>query len=376
MHIIELPPNKKGEVKYKFFESYKDTRTDKWEKVSVTLPTNTNQSRKKAQTILAEKIVEKQKKIFNPDFNYTLANLTAAYENDQKNSVSLSTQRRNMFACRAIEKILGYDTLLTNLTAGFAREKFLKTGEPNSRLNERLARFKALIRWGYENDMVADIGFLDKLKRFKDRTARAKVQNKFLEAEGVRTLLDAMKHDTWQQLTRFMILSGVRVGEALALLGNDVDLSDRIIHVTKTYDSHHKITAAPKTEDSIREIYMTNDLYALCKEIKQYNAWKSSVMGISSTLFFNGSEGQQLEYAAFNQYLNRTAKKVLGRDDITTHVLRHTACSLLLEQGIPIDVVSGILGHSDSRITKEIYAHVTKKLKEKHNEMLRNVKVI
>jgi len=38
--------------------------------------------------------------------------------------------------------------------------------------------------------------------------------------------------------------------------------------------------------------------------------------------------------------------------------LRRTAGSLLLQAGVPIEVVSVILGHSDIRITKRVYAHL------------------
>jgi integrase len=39
------------------------------------------------------------------------------------------------------------------------------------------------------------------------------------------------------------------------------------------------------------------------------------------------------------------------------HDLRHTAASLLLGEGVPVPVVSQLLGHADSGITLRVYAH-------------------
>ena len=69
------------------------------------------------------------------------------------------------------------------------------------------------------------------------------------------------------------------------------------------------------------------------------------------------------------------ALRLIGRD-ITPHILRHTPASLLMEQGIDIDTISRRLGHSNSRVTREIYLHVTKKLKEKENARLKNIKLL
>ena len=40
---------------------------------------------------------------------------------------------------------------------------------------------------------------------------------------------------------------------------------------------------------------------------------------------------------------------------LTTHELRHTHATLLLQQGIPIKYISERLGHSSTKITEDIY---------------------
>ncbi len=47
------------------------------------------------------------------------------------------------------------------------------------------------------------------------------------------------------------------------------------------------------------------------------------------------------------------------------HVLRHTFASMLFENGCDVKVVSEILGHSDTKITENIYIHLLQKQKVK-----------
>ena len=46
-----------------------------------------------------------------------------------------------------------------------------------------------------------------------------------------------------------------------------------------------------------------------------------------------------------------------GVKEVTNHGLRHTYCSLLLSQNVPIQTVSKYMGHSDSTVTLQVYSH-------------------
>ena len=45
-----------------------------------------------------------------------------------------------------------------------------------------------------------------------------------------------------------------------------------------------------------------------------------------------------------------------GLDDVSPHVLRHTAAVQMAEGGAPMSEIAAVLGHSDSRITERVYA--------------------
>lgn len=172
-----------------------------------------------------------------------------------------------------------------------------------------------------------------------------------------------------------MALSGLRVGEALALTMNDIDFKEKVIHVTKTYDVVNKIITPPKTTNSQRDVYMQPELEKLLRDIRRDTNKRKMLYGFRSNLLFCDQNGDYLQYYAFNKYLKETSEKTFGRP-VTTHALRHTQVSLLAEAGVPLETITRRVGHGDSKITKEIYLHITKKMKEHDNEIVSKVSLL
>lgn len=362
--------------KVKFVERYEDPMTGKDKKVSCTLDKDTRTTRKTAADILADKIRKKLSAAPVVNAKLNLRELIDKYRADQVATKRESTYRRNYFACESLMRILGSDTLICRLNAGYVRKCFNGTGDDNGTLNERLTRLKALLRWGYENDYIDDIRWIDKLKKYPDPEKRERLQDKFLERAELKELLSEMAIDRWRLLTAFMGLSGLRVGEAIALDSNiDIDFKNRVIHVTKTRDPVNNVTTEPKTLSSRRDVYMQDELFDLCHKIRAYTLSENLRNGCKSTLFFCDLNGDYVDYYAYNKYLRETSIRVLGRP-ITTHVLRHTHVSLMAEAGVDLDVISRRLGHESSRITKDVYYHVTKVAQKAENDRLKNVSLI
>lgn len=363
-----------GKVKYK--ERYTNPLTNKYATVSITLDKDTKSNQKHAQLALQDKISQKINHLLSSSKkDLTLSEFIKLYLDYLDNSVKKSTYARNKTAAYSMMRILGGDILVEKLTAAYVKKCLADQKEKPGRTNERIKRFKAMLRWGYETEYLQDIRWLDKLKPLKDEEKKRRLEEKYLEAHELSLLLKNMDIEKWGFLTELMALSGLRCGEAIALYDTDVDFKNRIIHVTKTYDYRHKIVTPPKTEDSDREVYMQDELYALCKRIKKVMSKERLLLGYRSNLFMSDTDGDHLGYAAFNKHLKIISKRVLGFE-ITTHYLRHTHVALLAEQGVPLDPISRRLGHSDSKITRRIYFHVTEKLKEKDNAQIKNIKIL
>lgn len=357
--------------KYKACERYTDPLTGKEKKVTVTMDRNNASTRKAALQTLTDKIAKKITPVC-ASRDMTVSALIDLYLEDQKATTKESTYRRSIFSCKNMQNILGKDTLVEKMTAGYIRKRILATRKSPGTMNEYLKRIKAVIRWGYRNEYVESISYLDRIERFRDATAREKIQDKYLESEELKAIISSMTLQKWKDFTLFLALTGMRVGEALALTIDDVNLADREIRINKTYDSNNKVTTPPKTLDSFREIYIQDELLPLVKKLRQSALAYKFVT--KSDLFFQDQDGR-FDYNSYRKHLRVYSKKELGRE-CTPHILRHTHTSLMAEQGIPLDVISRRLGHSDSRITREIYFHVTKNLKKKDDALFHSVSIL
>lgn len=358
--------------KYKYIERYEDYLTGKMRRVSVTLDKNTAAARKQAQTALTAKIEKALKKDYAPAKDITLKDLVEEYRKSQALTVKKSTYKRNYHACNTLMKILGENVLVNRLSARYVHDSFLATRKEGGTLNEHLTRFRALIHWGYKNELIQDISFLDKIELFPDKPHREKIQDKFLEASEANLLLDYMTVDKWKKLTKFLILSGLRFGEAAALEISDLDLKERIIRVSKTYDYNNNVTTPPKTFSSVRDVYIQDEMLDLCQLIRYDALCQRMVTGCNLLFQDNGTH---VNYFSFNAYIRENSMKCLGRF-ITPHVLRHTHASLMIEQGLSLDIIARRLGHEDSEITRKIYIHITERLKEKENQIIAGIKIL
>ena len=372
--------------KYRACAYYTDPLTGVRHRVGVTIEKNTPQQRNKAAKRLDEIIARKLSAA--PDV-MRLSKLVQLYEEDQKTTLKASTCERNKRTCDMFLKILGKDCDVNKLTAGIVKERFLnyrkqkasktknkelreKIEKNNTLINEYITRFKALMRWAYRNDFVRDIAYIDKLTKLKDQTKREKVADKFLESDECAALLDAMTHQTWRDMTELMLLSGLRVGECRALTEDDLDFANREIIVNKTYDNINNIVTSTKTLASTRRVYMQDDLFALCRAVVARNRRNRRLLYLNATPLFFSPDGRVAAYDAYRKYLRETSEKTIGRS-ITPHALRHTHASLLAEQGVPLEQITRRLGHDDSRITREIYVHVTEKKRKTENERLKKI---
>lgn len=363
--------------KVRFAERYEHPLTGKQLKVSVTMDKDTKSTRKQAQLALQCKIDQKlsELNVVSKKKDLTFSELIALYREDQKVTVSKSTYQRNFFATKSLMEILGKDTLVERMTAGYVRKQLSDRHEKPGTTNERLTRLKALLRWGYNNDYISDIRWIDKLSTLKDEEKSEKLEEKYLESDDLKRLLDHISVMKWKFLAEFTALSGLRCGEAIALEMSDIDTKNRIISVTKTFDPVNNIVTTPKTKTSYREVYMQDELLDLCKKIKVYMSQERLVLAYRSNLFFSDINGDHVDYYAYNKCLKETAERILHKN-VTSHFMRHTHVALMAEQGVPLEVISRRLGHANSSITRDIYFHVTKKLKERDNAQIKEVKIL
>lgn len=301
-----------------------------------------------------------------------------AYIHEQEMTCRPNTVERNRITLNTLLKIFG-DVDLNDTSAGYYREKLIASGKSTETLNQYLKCLKAFLNWSYQNDYLKNYDSIAKLTSFKAQSARSKVEDKYLESEELNTLIEGMSIQRWALLTEFLALSGCRIGEAIGLDLSDID--DMYIHVTETEDIHHHGKGPVKTEDSIRDIFIQPELRDCLRRIHKCMKEQQEAIGYKPTNYlFTGTDGKRVSYYSYNKYLKENAERLIPeraeKHTVTPHTLRHTMTSLFAAAGVPLDVISRRLGHSDSALTKEIYLHVTEEMRKRDNEIVEHTNIL
>ena len=155
----------------------------------------------------------------------------------------------------------------------------------------------------------------------------------------------------YSALIMFLGTTGLRIGEALALKGEDIDQESQIVHVRRswTIDVHGaKILGKTKTGTARKVPISPEVLRSLSRflDTKGDGDW-----------VFLGPKGNVLDYDWFRKAIFVPATTSLGLEGITIHSLRHTCASLLIKLKAPITTVSHILGHASVKMTLDTYGH-------------------
>ena len=267
---------------------------------------------------------------------------------------------------KQIKKIIG-EAYLDELSAGFIRMKLLNSGKSNRTINDYQESLKTFWRWAYRNDFVKSQEVADKLTPFKDQPRKERIQDKYLEPWEAKKLLEAIEDERYRLLSEFLLLSGMRVSEAIAL--ENTDVWGDIIKVSKTYDHINKVITSPKSVKSRREIHVQPELKECIEKIRRFISVQKKTFDQETPLFLPDIDGGYLNYLRYNKYIGRTSEAVLNRR-VGAHHFRHTHCSFLVSKGLSYEAIACRLGHEDSKITKDIYTHRLKELRDKENKQI------
>jgi integrase len=144
-------------------------------------------------------------------------------------------------------------------------------------------------------------------------------------------------------------LTGLRWGELRALRVRHIDLLRCRLTVSANLPTRHRATqvVAPKSHER-RTVSFPKHLrepLAACINGKRPEDW----------LFSTGS-GQPLDLSNWRRQVFGPAVTSLGLQPLTPHNLRHTAASLAVRAGAPVNVVQRMLGHASAAMTLDVYA--------------------
>lgn len=208
-------------------------------------------------------------------------------------------------------------------------------------------------------------------------TAKDDPRREYYDEQQRDIVLKALEGHRSHLLALTLLNSGMREGEALALIWDDFDYNKSVIHVVKAVEwvdgqPHIK---KPKTKAGIRHIPIPDEL----RDALQYE--KDHRKNLSPYIFHHKNGGMHTETSASNlwetakakveNYLKNVVNKEIKDEDqkvkinLTFRALRHTYATALYDAGIDLKSAQEILGHADFKITMNIYTHIQNERREK-----------
>jgi integrase len=171
---------------------------------------------------------------------------------------------------------------------------------------------------------------------------------------NIKEIYSCLKQENiYDDIIKFQLLTGLRIGETLMLTVNDINFKENYIDINKTVTkiNSKNVIGTPKTKNAYRRIYINQPI----KKIIDRNLKTHLLFSMNDT------------------YVNKTnirlrLKQVLKDTPychLTLHDLRHINSSLLLYNDGDLKNISSHLGHSSIRVTSDIYLHTTQEANAK-----------
>jgi integrase len=205
---------------------------------------------------------------------------------------------------------------------------------------------------------------------------REREPTRWLTREHVGALIEGTQEDRHGVLWLVLAYTGLRPGEALGLAWEHMDLEAGVLRVQRALgrttmkdDKQGWALAEPKTRRSRRAVPLPEPVVRALKAHRARQAAERLAAGETYRQYGEGgfvfarADGAPYRADAINDALRRTLKR-LGLPHAPLYGLRHTAASLRLHAGVPLKVVSDLLGHSSIVLTADTYSHVTDSLQQ------------
>jgi integrase len=185
---------------------------------------------------------------------------------------------------------------------------------------------------------------------------------RILDVDDIARILDVADKTRYSVLVRLLVYTGLRVGEALGLTWDSVDMERGVLFVRQTARRERGIgvtVGTPKTHRSLRPVSLSPVIVDCLRVHRIEQAQERLRLGpmYVERGFLFSRRGQALD----GTYVSRDWRKIAkdaGVEGARLHDLRHAHASVMLKAGIAAKVVSERLGHSRIGITLDTYSHV------------------
>lgn len=202
---------------------------------------------------------------------------------------------------------------------------------------------------------------------------RKKPKIRILSKEKIKILLQAASKNPWYLEIMLGLFCGLRKGEIYGLKFEDFDFEKQTVTISRQIvanpeiakdkfeiENYKVIEREPKTENSFRILRVPKQVMHEVEKRKQKIQFDKDLLGDEyhdQGYLCCRENGLPHSLSAFNIALTKICKRN-GLPVITVHGLRHMFATILLERGVPLVKISGLLGHTSIHTTYEYYCDV------------------
>lgn len=222
-----------------------------------------------------------------------------------------------------------------------------------------------LLEYAVNNDVIAKNPCNGTVKANIGKSSKSR---EAMTIDQQQKLLKFIYGSPYENQYRFVLQTGLRVGELAGLKWSDIDFGSNTLTVNRSLAYKSKkdgwIEGPPKSEAGLRTIPLTAEAVDILNSQKLKN---DSIPVISmewSDYVFLGKNGYPGQPSTYNMYLRRLCKKI-GLPRISMHILRHTFATRCIEAGMKPKTLQKLLGHTTIAMTMNRYVSVTEAEKKK-----------
>lgn len=193
-----------------------------------------------------------------------------------------------------------------------------------------------------------------------------------LSDEEIEKLRLVLENNSCDNGILFILNSGVRIGELLALKWEDIDMKRKDLMVKSTLSRITKTGGhlsegdvktelayeSPKTKNSNRCIPLSDTLVDILLKQQEYlNTIKALNEFKADSIVFPTTIGTPIDPHNFNRHLVSICERARFRS-MKSHIFRHTFITMAVRNKMDPRLLKRIVGHSNIGITDAVYTHI------------------
>lgn len=284
------------------------------------------------------------------------------------NTVRNYTERYN----RNIKPVIG-KMLLTDVKPLHCQKIFLDMADEGYRTTtiyqSRIALYN-MLEFAKENDVIR---YNPCKKSVKSDMGKPSDKKEALTISEQKMFLEGATGQSYENQYRFVLQTGLRTGELVALQWRNVDFKKKTLTIDRSMEYRYTVgewrIGEPKSKSGYRTIPLTEEAIRILKDQKEKNKKIKVIPMEFAEYIFLCRKGTPIKNSTYDTSLFKICDKV-GMKRFSMHVLRHTFATRCIEAGMKPKTLQMLLGHSNIGITMNLYVHTTEEEKQKEIELV------